>query len=234
MISFLRRYQKTLFIAVITIFLIGTFVGLGGYLFTSKDMSESVASVGAAKIPYSRFIARVNQYVDGIRGRGADVTDEMVRQIKQEMVRDMIVDELLLVKADEYGLIVTDAELARDVRNTPAFQRNGGFSEDAYFQAVRQIFRETPQGYEETRRRTMLTSKLKQLIFQSAKLAPAELKDLYARDHKGSLKDFEKDKVSFASSAQQKRALDLINYYLRQLSTQVEVRSFLDQRESGS
>ncbi len=233
MISFLRRYQKTLFIAVITIFLIGTFVGLGGYLFTSNDMSESVASVGSSKIPYSRFIANVNRYVDAVRGRGTDVTDAMVRQIKQELVRDMIVDELLLVKADEYGIVVTDAELARDVRNTPVFQRGGSFSEEAYFQAVRQLFRETPQSYEENRRRTMRTSKLKQLIFQSAKLTPAELKELYAREHKGSLKDFEKDKAAFASNAQQKRALDLINYYLRQLSTQVEVRSFLDQREQG-
>ena len=58
MMSFLRRYKTTLFIATIAIFLIGTFVGLGGYLFTSRDTSQSVASVGSTKIPYQDYVTR--------------------------------------------------------------------------------------------------------------------------------------------------------------------------------
>lgn len=234
MISLLRRYQKPMFVAVIAIFLIGTFVGLGGYLFTNKDMSQAVASVGPVKIPYSRFIQRVNQYVDALRAKQPEVTDEMVKEVKIGMLRDMIVDELLLVKADELGLQVTDSELARDIRGTPAFQRGGAFDQDAYFQAVRSVFRDSPQAYEESRRRTMRTNKVKQLIFQSAKLTPGEIEELYAREHQGSLKDFEKEKRAFAEKAQQQRALELINYYLRQMSTQVEIRSFLEQREAGA
>lgn len=233
MISLLRRYQKPMFVAVIAIFLIGTFVGLGGYLFTSNDVTGAVASVGAVKIPYSSYIRKVNQYVDALRAKQPDLTDEMVKEVKIGMLRDMIVDELLLTKADELGLKVTDDELARDIRGTPAFQRNGTFDEEAYFQAVRSVFRDSPQAYEDMRRRTMLTNKLKQLIFQSAKVAPKELEELYAKENKGSMKGFEKDKPRFAEKAQQQRALELINYYLRQLSTQVEIRSYLDQREAG-
>lgn len=234
MISLLRRYQKPMFIAVISIFLIGTFVGLGGYLFTSKDVTGAVASVGAVKIPYSSYIRKVNQYVDALRAKQPEVTDEMVKEVKVGMLRDMIVDELLLTKAGEIGLKVTDEELARDIRGTPAFQRGGSFDEDAYFQAVRSVFRDSPQAYEDMRRRTMLTNKLKQLIFQSAKVAPKELEELYSKDHKGLMKDFEKDKPQFAEKAQQQRALELINYYLRQLATQVEIRSYLEQREAGA
>ena len=50
MISFLRRYQKPLFIAGIVVLLIYIFVGLGAYFFTSRDMSQAVASVGSRKI----------------------------------------------------------------------------------------------------------------------------------------------------------------------------------------
>ncbi len=233
MISLLRRHRKSLFIGVITIFLIGTFVGLGGYLFTSKDLTGTVASVGAVKIPYSRFSARVNQYVDALRSRQTDVTDEMVKEIKVGMLRDMIVDELLLTKADEFGVVVTDEELARDIRGTPGFQRGGVFDEELYFRAVRTAFHDSPQGYEDLRRKMLKTSKLKQLVFQSAKLAPAEIAELYAKD-KGSMKDFDKEKAAFAAKAQQQRAFELINFYLRQISSQVEIRSYLEQRESGA
>jgi len=103
-----------------------------------------------------------------------------------------------------------------------------------YFQAIRSQLRETPEGYEAQRRRALAAVKLKQLIYHRAKLTPQELREAYAQDHKGSLKDFEKEKEAFGARVQQQRALDLINYYLRQLSTQVEIRSYLEQRETGT
>jgi len=149
------------------------------------------------------------------------------------MLRDMIIDELLLVKANEMGLTVTDEDLARDIRGTPAFQSGGDFNPVAYYRAVRTVFHDTPQGYEEMRRRSLLASRVKQVIFQSARLAPAELQEFYAREHKGSLKGYDKEKEAFAAKTQQARALDLINFFLRQLSSQVEVKTFLEQRENG-
>ncbi len=232
MISFLRRYRKALFISTIAIFLLGTFVGLGGYLFTSRDTGQAVASVGSTKIPYMRFISRVNQYADAVRSRGGEVTDAQLKALKFEMMRDMIVDELLQLKADELGLQVTDEELARDVRGTAAFQSGGQFSPQAYAHALRTLH-DTTQGYEETRRNAIKAGRLKQLLYQAAKTSPAELQELYAKEHKGSLKGYEKQKDAFASQVRQTRALDLINFLLRQLSGQVEVRTYLDQREGG-
>ena len=234
MISLLRRYRKSLFVGIITVFLIGIFVGLGGYLFTSRDVSLAVATVGRVKIPYQLFLVRLNRTLDALRGRGTDLSDEEVREIKQAMLRDMIVDELLAERAEEMGLVVTDEDVARDIRGTPAFQQDGVFRQDLYFQAIRSQLRETPEGYEAQRRRALAAVKLKQLIYHRAKLTPQELREAYAQDHKGSLKDFEKEKEAFGARVQQQRALDLINYYLRQLSTQVEIRSYLEQRETGT
>lgn len=233
MISLLRRYRKSLFIGVIAIFLIGTFVGLGGYLFTSRDMANVVATVGKTKLPYQDYVNKVNQYSDAVRSRGADVSDEMLKEIRQGVLREMVVDELLHQKADEMGLSVTDAELARDIHATPAFQNNGQFDQQLYFARVRQVYRDSPEAYERERRKTLQAMKLKQLVFHAAKLTPAELQEAYKAANKGDMKKFDKEKTAFQAKAQQARALDLINYYLRQLAQQVEIRTYLDQRESG-
>ena len=233
MIGFLRRHRKPFFVATISIFLMGTFVGLGGYLFTSRDYTSAIAKVGSVKISYTRYLIRLNQYLDSLRSQGAELTDENVAQIKQAMVRDMIVDQILLMKAEEWGVDVSDQELARDIRSTPAFQRNGVFDEGAYLSAVRSIFRDTPRTYEKRRRNIMKTTKFKQIIYHTAKLTPAEIREAYRAQNDGSLKDFDKNKDAFHNDLQQQRALALINYYLRQVSTQIDVRSFLAQREQG-
>ncbi|MDE2039931.1 MAG: SurA N-terminal domain-containing protein [Elusimicrobia bacterium] len=234
MMAFLRRYKTACFVAVIVIFLLGTFVGLGGYLFTSRDMSEAVASVGRQKIPYGEFVDRVNQYTDALRARGTDVTDEMTKRIKQGVLRDLIVDELLRQRADAMGLVVTDEELANDIQNTPAFQRGGQFDQQLYFARVRQDLHETPETYERERRTAIKAAMVKQLIYHAAKLTPAELTEEYKEAHKGSMKGFDKQKADFAAKAQQRRALELINFYLRQLAQKVEIRTYLQQRESGA
>ena len=132
------------------------------------------------------------------------------------------------------GIVVSDEELARDIRNTPAFQRGGAFEQELYFQAVRTVFRDSPQAYEDFRRQSLKTSKLKQIFFNAAKLAPEELRQAYAAQNKGSMKDFDKNRNEFEARAQQQRALELLNYHLRQVAAQLEIRSFLEQRESGT
>jgi hypothetical protein len=259
-ISFLNRYRRALFIATVAVFLLGTFVGLGGYLFTSRDNTQAVASVGPVKISYQTFRSRVDQYVEAMRSRNGDVSDASVKEIKVDMLREMIVDEMLLVKAQEMGIKITDEELARDIRGTPAFQSGGEFSPETYFRVVRSAFHDTPSGYEEMRRRSLLAGRLKQLIFQAAKLTPSEMEPYFAKDRGEAEKDFQKAsaqrhkdpeaakltpaefkerffqqrKEYVAGKAQQMRALELINSLLRQVSAQVEVKSYLEQRESGT
>lgn len=50
MSSFLRRHQKSIFFATLTIFFGGMFVGFGGYWFTDRDMQGVAARVGKVKI----------------------------------------------------------------------------------------------------------------------------------------------------------------------------------------
>lgn len=232
MISFLRRHRQTLIISVFFIFLIGIFVGLGGYFITGRDTSEAVAVVGGKKLSYLRFRVRVNQYLDAMRSQGNELDEAKTKQVKQEMLRDMIVNEILAQQAETMGLKVSDTELATAIQQNPAFQREGRFHQRLYFAAVRSAYKSTPERYERFQRRQMMAAKLKALLFRSSKLAPTELRAEYIRSG-GSIVDFEKEKDRFARELQQRRALDSINFFLRQLSTQVEIRSYLEQRERG-
>lgn len=231
-LQYLRRHRKTLFVGMVAIFMIGIFVGLGGYLFTSRDMSEAVAVVGSTKIPYLRFNARVNHYVDALRQRGTDVPDAQLGEIKTAMLRDMIVDEVLCQEAEKMGVEVTDLELSAAIRSNPGFQREGQFDPYLYFQAVRQSLRMSPEDYERDQRKAMMAAKVKQLLFQSSKILPGELAEEYRRA-KGSMKGFEKESAGFGQEMEKMRALDTINFFLRQVSGQMDIRQFLREREQG-
>jgi|CXWL01.1.fsa_nt_gi hypothetical protein len=236
MISFLRRHQKSIFIATITVFLSGTFVGMGGYWFTSRDMDGVVARIGSAKITTERLFNRVNQYADMLRSKGTEVDDAMMARLKREMLNEMMIEEMLSLKADELGLKVTDDELSRDIRATPAFQRDNQFNQDAYFQQVRSLFRETPQEYERARRKSIKSGRLKQLIYRMAAVPPSEVEAALAEaKKKAPAKEAAKiTKEAVAQNLQQQRAVELINYCLRQLSTQVEHQIFSDRIDGGA
>ena len=232
MISFLRQHRKTLIISTFIIFLVGIFAGLGGYFFTDFDTTASVAKVGGTKIPYLRFRIRVNQYVESMRAQGQEVSEAATKQIKAEMLRDMIVNEILAQRADVMGLHVSDLELSRTIEQTPSFQTDGKFDQNKYFQIVSRGFSTTPEAYEKTERRRLLAAKMKSILYRATKFAPGELREEYMRA-KGSIKNFEADRKTFSQEFRQRRALDTINFFLKQLSTQIEIQTFLEQRESG-
>ncbi|MBI3548481.1 MAG: SurA N-terminal domain-containing protein [Elusimicrobia bacterium] len=235
-ISQLRRYHRAFFIGTVSIFLIGTFVGLGGYYFVGADRTEAVAMVGGTKIPYVRYRAQVDQYVEAMRQQNKaekEIPEEAIKDVKIGILRDMIVQEIFAQQAEKMGIGVSDMEVAFAIRNSPRFQREGQFDQGLYFQAVRYSLRTTPEEYELQQRRAMLSAKFRGLLFQTVKVGPVELdREFQAQDKKS--KGYEKDKQKFAEGLHQARALDTMNFFLKQISSQVQVQSFLDQREQGA
>jgi hypothetical protein len=232
--SFLRRHQKAMFAATIAIFVGGMFVGFGGYWFTDRDMQGVVARIGKEKITYQDLMTRVDLYADRLRQQGTDLDDAKMAQLKGEMLNNMMIDEMLALKARELGLVVTNDELSRDIRSTPAFARGGQFDQEVYFQTVRSTFHETPQQYERERRKAIMTARLKSLFFRMSKVSPAELREYYAAAHKGSEKGFDKGRDELAMKLQQQRALSLVNRCLSQMQTHVEVQNLLSKFRGGA
>ncbi|HOW90095.1 MAG TPA: SurA N-terminal domain-containing protein, partial [Elusimicrobiales bacterium] len=135
MISLLAKYKRAIFTVVVVIF-IGSIFFVSGEVFTSS--SDAVAEVGGTKLPYHRFLTQVNRALDSFRSSGTDVNDVIVRGVKQEVFREMVVEELLSRQAGEIGMLVPDFEVAVEIQNTPQFTEGGAFAPRRYVQTIRQ------------------------------------------------------------------------------------------------
>jgi len=136
MISWMQKHNKYLVwtIWVATIAFIGAgFVGWGRYNFGSK--AGNVAKVGSIEIPqtklntvYSDIYRQVNQQMQG------QLDEKKAKEmglVKQAFAR-INTQVKLLNFAKDTGLIVSDAEVAKTLKNIKAFQKDGLFNKEIY------------------------------------------------------------------------------------------------------
>ena len=231
MISFFSKHRRVVFIGTVSIFLVGVFVGLGAYVFTS-DADTSVAEVGGTPIPYRQFVTQVNRVMAGVKDSGAEVNEILSKSVKQEVFREMIIEELLCQQGEKLGMLVPDFEVAVEVQNTPQFRENGQFSPRAYYQTIFSEFQMSPAEYEAWRKKARLATKFKQFIYTSVKVTPDEVKAYYFAKHRN-LSNFEKERAKYTDELARDKFANIANYLLRQLTTRQEVKSYLEQREQG-
>ncbi|MDA8243053.1 MAG: SurA N-terminal domain-containing protein [Elusimicrobia bacterium] len=231
MISFFSKHRRIVFIVTVSIFLVGVFVGLGAYVFTGDSMG-AVADVGGTKIPYQRFLSQVNRVMANFKDSNTEVNDVMAKTVKQEVFREMIIEELLAQQAKKMGMRVPDFEVAVEVQNTPQFRENGQFSPRAYYQTVYNEFQMSPTEYEAWRKQARMAAKFKQFLYTSVKVTPSEAAAYYMAKNK-TLKGFDKERAKYTDELARQKFSDLANYLLRQLTVRQEIRSYLEQREQG-
>ena len=231
MISFFSKHRRIVFIVTVSIFLVGVFVGLGAYVFTGDSMG-AVADVGGTKIPYQRFLSQVNRVMANFKDSNTEVNEVMAKTVKQEVFREMIIEELLAQQAKKMGMRVPDFEVAVEVQNTPQFRENGQFSPRAYYQTVYNEFQMSPTEYEAWRKQARMAAKFKQFLYTSVKVTPSEAAAYYMAKNK-TLKGFDKERAKYTDELARQKFSDLANYLLRQLTVRQEIRSYLEQREQG-
>jgi len=231
MISFFSRHRRVIFIGTVAIFLLGIFVGLGAYVFTGDSM-DAVASVGGKKIPYQRFQQNVNRYMDSLKDSGTELNDIMVRGVRQEVFREMIIEELLSQQASELGIRVTDFEVAMEIQNTPQFMQGRNFDPRVYYTYIVNELHMSPSEYEASRKQARLATKYKQFLYSNIKTAPEELKAYYLAKNKD-LKNFEKEKDKYLEDITREKFAQVANFLLKQLMVRKEIRDYLKEREQG-
>jgi parvulin-like peptidyl-prolyl isomerase len=216
MIRFLSRYRMPIFVGTLAVFLIGTFVGLGGYLFNRNDMGDVAAKVGEDKIPMQRYTIQVRNLIERAREGGQAIDPAFENRMSQEVLRDLIVESLFAQEAETMGLKVSDREIAEDIKET--FTREGRFDQRLYFLAVQNQFGMSPEQYEGMRRRSLLAFKYRQIVQRSVKVTPDEVKAAFSKEN-GGTKGFDgKKKEEYQARMQQQRALEVLNHVLRRLA----------------
>lgn len=229
--AFFSKHRRIIFGAVAAVFLVGIFVGLGAYMFTGSS-DGAVAEIGGRKIPYSRFTTQVNRVMNSVKDSGTEVNEIISKSVKQEVFREMVIEELLSQQGEKMGMMVPDFEVAVEVQNTQQFREGGQFSPRAYYQAIYNEYQMSPAEYEAWRKKARLANKFKQFLFTSMKVTPDEVKAFYLSKNK-SLANFEKERPKYADELARAKFADVANYLLRQLMTRNEVKSYLEIREQG-
>lgn len=230
MINFFFKYKRLIYGGVAVVF-IGSIFFVSGQVFTSSSM-DAVAEVGGEKIPYQQFLTQVNRVMSGMKDSGTEVNDILSKSVKQEVFREMIIEELLSQQGAKMKMLVPDFEVAVEVQNTPQFREGGVFSPRAYYQTIYNEFRMSPVDYEAWRKKARLASKFKQFVYTGIKVTPAEARAYYLSKNKD-LKNFEKDRAKYADEIAKDKFANIANYLLRQLTTRQEVKSYLELREQG-
>jgi len=171
--------------------------------------------------------------MNNLRESNMEVNEVIERSVKQEIFRDMVLEELLYRQAKNLKMEISDFEVAVEIQNTPQFKVENRFDPRAYFQTIWTNFKMTPVQYEEWRRRARMGAKFKQFIFNAIKVTPDELKDYYL-SNKSNVKNFDKEKEKYIQQLRQEKFVESANYLLRQITTKVEVKNYLEQIERNN
>jgi peptidyl-prolyl cis-trans isomerase D len=143
--------------------------------------------------------------------------DAMARNLRQQALRELIQNRLLVQEAARIGLRVSDEEVRAAIMQTPAFAPAGRFDKAAYERYLDYI-NVKPSVFEETQREFMLKQKIERIIEDGVDATDDELKAAYAaRNPKAKPGDLDKDRASFRKTYLVEKKRDAVTAYVQTL-----------------
>jgi peptidyl-prolyl cis-trans isomerase D len=185
MITVMRRYRKSLqigLLVVIAAFVASLFVfGSSGSRMGGDEARDRVATVNGESIPIERFQRRYQSYLEAYAQMYRDrFTNELAERLglPQQVVGDLVLEALIVQRAQAEGLAVTDEELNARIHSIPAFQENGRFSLKRYQDIVkRRGF--NPAAFESEIRRELTRAKVESAVRGGVKVSETELEQAF-------------------------------------------------------
>ena len=176
----MRTHAKNWLMKVVLGIIIIVFVFYFGSM-RGRQATETIAEIDGSRIAYAEFRTEYQNLLDFYRQRyGDNLTDDLLKKMnpKQQAFDNLINRAIILSKANDLKLDVSDDELKAFILSYPVFQRNGVF-DDKLYQRVLRYQRMTPEDFEVTQRRALKTGKMERLIKESAKVSDKEVRDIY-------------------------------------------------------
>ena len=98
-------------------------------------LPPAVATVGARRIPQAELEQRVQQAVSSYKGRtGSDLPPELRPLVRRQLLESLIRRDLLILEAQQRGLVASEQEAEAQLKKDPFFQANGRFDPARYEQ----------------------------------------------------------------------------------------------------
>lgn len=166
---------KILLGAIVVVFM---FWGVGSY---SEKRRLRVAIVNGKAISTMEYNQAYNQIMERLKQQfGANLNDDLLEMmnVKQQALNQIIDRQVLLDEAERLNFNVAPRELADMIRNIPAFQENGVFSQRLYTRLLA-ANRLTPEGFEQQQKEALLINKLRSFITGFVKISDREAREYW-------------------------------------------------------
>jgi peptidyl-prolyl cis-trans isomerase D len=144
-------------------------------------------------------------------------TDAMAKTLRQQALRELVQNRLLVQEAERMGLKVSDEEVRAAIMSTPAFAPGGRFDKTAYDRYLDYV-NVKPSTFEEMQREYLLKQKIERVIEDGVEVTDDELKTAYtARNAKAKSGSFEKERASFRQTYLVEKKRDAVSAYVQAL-----------------
>jgi peptidyl-prolyl cis-trans isomerase D len=167
--------MKLLLFLIIVVFAL-YFGSLGG-----KQTAEAIATIDGKAIAYVEFQREYQDLLEVTRQRFKGMlTDELIKSLdlKQRALDNLIARAIIIHKAAELGIKVTDEEVRNSILSFRGFQRDGVFRESLYQDLLR-MNHLTPEEFEASHKKNILVEKIRELLQNGVFVTDREVFDLY-------------------------------------------------------
>jgi len=149
----------------------------------------------------------------------------MTKGLRQQALRELVQDRLLVQEAARIGLTVSDDELRSAIMRTPQFATGGVFDKAAYERYLDYI-NVKPGAFEETQREYLLKRKIERVIEDGVDATEDEVRAAYAsRNPKAKAGAFEKDRETFRQSYLSEKKRDAVTAAVQELYKKAKIKT---------
>jgi peptidyl-prolyl cis-trans isomerase D len=180
MLQFMRKHAQSWLIKVLLGLIIIVFVLYFGSS-RWRDRSEALATIGDRVVTFGDYRKEYQNLLDMYRQRlGQNLTEEVIKSLnlKQQALDNLVNQTVLLAKAEEMGIRVSDEEVQALIAYQPAFQRDGVFDPKRYEQLLR-YQKMSPEEFEALQKKALMAAKVQDIFRQGVMVSDKELSDLY-------------------------------------------------------
>jgi len=180
MLKFFRKHARGWFMLAIIIIIILVFVLYFGSDRGSR-MADAIAIIDGKVISEAEFHNEYGKTLDMVKLRyGSKLTPEALKMmnLKQTVYNNLINQQIIIAKAADLKLQISDDELRNSIMTIPALQTNGIFDERKYQQMLRYT-KSSAEDFETTQRINLTANKIEAVIREGIKISDQELYDLY-------------------------------------------------------
>ncbi len=181
MLEAMRRNASSFLIQILFAVIVIVFVFWG--VNTGGERAQPVAEVNGQTILDGTFMRAYQDRVRFAQRYNRDLGEAEIEQIKNDVLDNLIVRELILQAAEDEGIVVSDHELALHIMGMRQFQDDEGRFDKELYQAELQRYRQSKATFEENQREDLLVQRMETLIRRAVQVSEAEVREQYDKEH---------------------------------------------------